>query len=116
MHVSQVLAMNDLVKAAVSEAEAFGKQSKADVPARVHLGRQAQASQQVNACIYEHAYDQRLLTHKAVCCATHAVRASKQIALTRTSNGQMSMKLQCLLADLTAVECHEDTSQGAALT
>ena len=63
--MSQVLAMNDLVKSAVSEAEAFGKQSKADVPARVRLGRQAQASQQVNfACTYDCAYNQLLLIRK----------------------------------------------------
>lgn len=43
----QVLAVGDLVKAAIAEADAFGKQSKADVPAKVRLGHAAEASQQV---------------------------------------------------------------------
>lgn len=44
--------MSELVKGAIAEAEAFGKQadvSSGDVPAKVQLAQQAQASLQVRA-------------------------------------------------------------------
>lgn len=45
----QVLSISELVKGAITEAEAFGKQGtgSTDVPASVQLGRAAQASIQV---------------------------------------------------------------------
>lgn len=49
--------MSELVKAAVSEAETFGnKGGQSDVPAKVQLGRAAQASLQVSpaACCLLH--------------------------------------------------------------
>lgn len=53
--------MSELVKAAIAEAEAFGKQSKSDVPARVRLGRAAQASQQVSSALLNKV--QQILVH-----------------------------------------------------
>lgn len=47
--------MSELVKAAINEAEAFGRQSKAEVPARVRLGRAAEASQQVSSPVGPHS-------------------------------------------------------------
>lgn len=50
--VAQVLSMSELVKGAIAEAEAYGKQAdvgSGDVPTKVQLGQQAQTGLQVRA-------------------------------------------------------------------